>query len=71
VPLFVEHYDILESTQEDIREVLRIHRAKPFTSHLEVETYTWEVLPEELRVPIGESIIREIQWVKQFLENGK
>jgi hypothetical protein len=71
VPLFVERYDILTSTQEDIREVLRIHREKLFTSHLEVETYTWEVLPKELRVPISESIIREVQWVQQFLETGK
>lgn len=71
VPLFVERYDILTSTQEDIREVLAIHREKPFTSHLEVETYTWEVLPRDLRVPIAESIVREVQWVKQFLETGK
>jgi hypothetical protein len=71
VPLFVERYDILTSTQEDIREVLRLHREKPFTAHLEVETYTWEVLPKELRVPIHESIIREVQWVQQFLETGK
>jgi hypothetical protein len=71
VPLFVERYDILTSTQEDIREVLSIHREKPFTAHLEVETYTWEVLPEELRIPIAESIIREVMWVQQFLETGK
>ena len=45
VPLFVERYDVLWSTQQDIREVLTIHRNKPFTKHLEVETYKWEVLP--------------------------
>lgn len=71
VPLFVDRYDVLQSTQEDIREVLNIHRQNSFTNHLEVETYTWEVLPSELRVPIADSIIREVRWVQSFLETGK
>ena len=33
------------------------------TNHLEVETYTWEVLPEELRTRIDDSIGRELNWV--------
>jgi hypothetical protein len=32
-----------------------------------VETYTWEVKPKELRLPIDSSIIRELQWVKDEL----
>jgi len=34
---------------------------------LEVETYTWEVLPEGINLDLGSSIIRELQWV---LENN-
>jgi hypothetical protein len=68
VPLFVESYDVLQSTQEDIRTVLTLQKENLFTNHLEVETYTWEVLPNELRVPIAESIIREMNWVQDFLE---
>lgn len=67
VPLFVEGYGVLESTQPDIKEVLAIHRRQSFTTHLEVETYTWEVLPEKLKLPIADSIIRELQWVKDLL----
>jgi len=67
VPLFIEDYGLLQSTQEDIRTVLSIQRSHPFTSHLEVETYTWEVLPEALKVPLSESIIREMEWVKNYL----
>lgn len=63
VPLFIESYGVLQSTQQDIREVLEIQKEDPFTFQMEVETYTWEVLPEEMRVPLTESIIREMEWV--------
>ncbi len=68
VPVFIEQFDILRSTQEDIKTVLNIQKKKPFTHYLEVETYTWEVLPPALRLPIDQSISRELQWVKEFLE---
>ncbi len=67
VPLFIEDYGLLQSTQEDIRTVLSIQHSHPFTRHLEVETYTWEVLPSKLKVPLSESIIREVEWVKNYL----
>jgi len=34
---------------------------------MEVETYTWEVLPDALKLPLPESIVREMLWVKDFL----
>lgn len=67
VPVFVESYGILESTQEDIKEVLKIWSGAPMTSHLEVETYTWEVLPRELQKEIDHSIAREMNWVVEQL----
>jgi hypothetical protein len=60
---------MLQSTQSDIIEVLNIHTQNPFTNHLEVETYTWEVLPEVLKIPLNQSIIRELEWVKHQLIN--
>jgi hypothetical protein len=69
VPLFIHNYGVLESTQQDIREVLALHDFSPFTFHLEIETYTWEVLPPELRLPINESIIREMIWVLDMLKH--
>jgi sugar phosphate isomerase/epimerase len=67
VPVFIRDLGLLQSTQEDIAEVLKIQVAKPFTDHMEVETYTWEVLPEALKAPIDESIVRELNWVKELL----
>jgi hypothetical protein len=68
VPVFAENLQLLRSTQSDIVEVLKMQKSKPFSNHLEVETYTWEVLPESLKMPIDQSIIRELNWVKEILE---
>jgi hypothetical protein len=68
VPLFIEDYGLLQSTQEDIITVLSLHVKEPFSKHLEVETYTWDVLPQELKLPMAQSIIREMQWVKTTLK---
>jgi hypothetical protein len=67
VPLFVEDYGALQSTQADIQQVLAIQKRKPFSQFMEVETYTWEVLPDKLRLPLKESIVRELQWVRSLL----
>ena len=31
-------------------------------AHLEMETYTWEVLPPTLRLPIEDQLVREYEW---------
>lgn len=69
VPIFVNDFGLLQSTQEDIEQVLALQQQEPFTAHLEIETYTWEVLPDELKLPIEQSIIRELAWVLHFLAN--
>jgi hypothetical protein len=71
VPLFVHNYGVLHSTQQDIETVLSIHGENMMTFHLEVETYTWEVLPEEMRLPLTESIIREMEWVVDLLKHER
>lgn len=68
VPLFIENYGVLQSTQKDIEEVMALQKQQPFTSHLEVETYTWEVLPKEMQLPVNESIIRELEFVLHLLQ---
>lgn len=67
VPIFVEEMGLIQSTQSDIKTVLALQKSNPFTNHLEVETYTWEVLPAQLKAPLNESIIRELEWVKNTL----
>lgn len=68
VPLFIEQYGVLGSTQKDIEQVIQLHQQQPFTAHLEIETYTWEVLPGQMRLPVDDSIIRELEWVKKLLK---
>ena len=67
VPVFIKDLGMLQSTQTDIVELLTVQKNKPFTDHMEVETYTWEVLPDSLKVPIDQSIVRELNWVKQIM----
>jgi hypothetical protein len=69
VPVFSQNFGLLQSTQSDIINVLNIQAQNPFTNHLEVETYTWEVLPEALKIPLNQSITRELEWVKHQLTN--
>ncbi|MEM1093797.1 MAG: metabolite traffic protein EboE [Bacteroidota bacterium] len=65
VPIFLERYGAFASTQDGIVETLRLFEHQPFTNHLEIETYTWGVLPPDLQQPLGESIRREFEWVRQ------
>jgi hypothetical protein len=67
VPIFADNFGLLQSTQNDIVKVLKKQKQKRFTNHLEIETYTWEVIPKELKLPLQESIIRELDWVKKML----
>jgi len=68
VPVFCEVLAPgIYATQSDITEVLNLLNQTFFTTHLEVETYTWEVLPEGLKLPVEQSIIRELAWVKMQL----
>lgn len=64
VPLFVETIPPFTTTQDFLSEILALHRAAPISPHLEVETYTWSVLPPELRGDsIAADIAREFRWV--------
>jgi sugar phosphate isomerase/epimerase len=65
VPIFMERYGALESTQDHLRDV--IDRVRGRTSHLEIETYTWDVLPAELKASSVDSIAREYEWVLDVL----
>jgi hypothetical protein len=69
VPIFLANYGSFQATQEDIVEVLKLVNANPsITKHLEVETYTWEVLPQDTHLTLGDAISRELAWVKEQLQ---
>jgi sugar phosphate isomerase/epimerase len=64
VPLFREHLGRFLNTQDYLRTLLAILRGEPASLHLEVETYTWDVLPEEYRrEDIVVAVARELEWV--------
>ncbi|PSR55007.1 xylose isomerase [Adhaeribacter arboris] len=63
VPIFVNRFNRLQSTQDEIIKTLQLLPDNPVTKHLEVETYTWGVLPPELKQELGASIERELAWV--------
>ena len=63
VPLFARDYDEFASTQDYVKTVLDLARAGRFTTHLEIETYTWDVLPAGLKLDLLDSIAREYEWV--------
>ncbi len=67
VPVFTRQYGVLIPTQKEIVEVLNLWQDRNFTNHLEVETYTWDVLPDDLRTDIVQSIVRELEWVLSTL----
>ncbi len=63
MPLFTSRYDSLLSTQEDNLRVLAEVADGRISRHLEIETYTWDVLPEDLKSDLLASIEREYRWV--------
>lgn len=68
VPLFFHDLGGFFTTQPYVRELLAALKNGPIAPHLEVETYTWEVLPKEYRdVPVEEAIQRELDWVTHCL----
>lgn len=64
VPVFLESLPEFDTTQSFLREILAIHRKEPISPHLEVETYTWDVLPDDLVAgSVEDAVTRELQWV--------
>jgi len=61
VPVFLESFGLLGTTRERIAECFDLLRDE--VNHWEIETYAWNVLPEELRKEsLAAGIAREIAW---------
>lgn len=68
VPLYFEGSGVLGSTGASLNEAFFQAIADARVAHLEVETYTFGVLPEALRsMHVTESIARELRWVMDRL----
>jgi sugar phosphate isomerase/epimerase len=69
VPVFLRTMGDLETTQPDLEAVLDLVKARTDAPCLEVETYTWDVLPPEYRTAdISEAIARELSWTRRRFE---
>jgi hypothetical protein len=69
VPVFLAELTGFSTTQAFLAEILALHRREPISAHLEVETYTWDVLPARYRqVDAASAIARELTWVIEQLD---
>jgi hypothetical protein len=65
VPVFLEDLGPFRTTRFALEEALQVHKATPLSRQLEIETYTWDVLPDHLKTgDIVDYVCREIEWVK-------
>lgn len=68
VPIFLAEMEAFSTTQDFLQEILTLHKERAISQHLEVETYTWDVLPDAYRnVDVSTAIARELAWVKDQL----
>ena len=68
VPVFLNDLGPFRTTRSGIDEALKVHARTPLSTHLEIETYTWDVLPEHLKTgDITEYVVRELEYVRDEL----
>jgi sugar phosphate isomerase/epimerase len=69
VPIFLAAMHAFGTTQPELAATLAALKAHPVCPYLEVETYTWDVLPPEYRTSdVCTAIARELSWVRAQLE---
>jgi hypothetical protein len=65
VPVFLEDLGPFRTTRFAIEDALRFHKERPLSRQLEIETYTWDVLPDHLKTgDIVDYVCRELDWVR-------
>lgn len=67
VPVFMKRFPTFHSTQDTIVDTFRLLTQRRFCRHLEIETYTWSVLPAYLKNDLLDSVAREYEWVLRNL----
>ena len=65
VPVFLDDLGAFHSTRFAIAQALEVHKRTPLSRHLEIETYTWDMLPDEIKTgDIVDYVCRELEWVR-------
>jgi len=68
VPVYTKFFSGLETTQQFVEQMLYQQKTSPFTEHLEVETYTWDVMPtQDKPYSVIDMICDELEWCKRYL----
>jgi hypothetical protein len=68
VPVDADRLGPLKTTRTELREALTAVKGLPYAPHLEVETYTWEVLPERPAVDLVDGLTRELTATQMLLD---
>jgi hypothetical protein len=65
VPVFLDDLGAFGTTRFALEQALAFHKKTPLSAQLEIETYTWDVLPPHLKSgDIVEYVCRELEWVR-------
>ena len=68
VPVFLGEMSGFATTQDYLVELMNCIKSDPVCPYLEVETYTWDVLPSEYKTTdMASAIARELAWVRDQL----
>ncbi|MEM9445953.1 MAG: metabolite traffic protein EboE [Verrucomicrobiota bacterium] len=70
IPLHTPDHPILKNTSDHLLKVIYLLKENvSLCSHLEFETYTWEVLPQEMKsADVVEQLVAEYQWCLEKLK---
>ena len=69
VPIFLGAMHEFGTTQPELVATIAALKQRPICPYLEVETYTWDVLPPEYRTTdVCTAIARELSWVRAQLD---
>ncbi len=71
VPVDVESMGPLKTTRNELKEAILAIKKLEYAPHLEVETYTWEVLPEiDATVSLVDGFARELTATQQLIDDA-
>lgn len=68
VPVFLQDLGAFGTTRDGVDVALAVHARTPLSDHVEIETYTWDVLPAHLKTgDITEYVTRELEYLRDTL----
>ena len=69
VPVDRERLGLLATTRDDLKRALEAISVFPYAPHLEVETYTWGVLPDERPATLVQGLVGELSATFALLDD--